>query len=334
MSITSIGDMAQSLLLRSRSTQIKQTIATLTEELSSGQTSDITTRVGGDFSYLADIERNLTRLNGYSVATGEATLFAASTQSHLERLNNLTSDLSGSMISAGLSNWGAINDNIALQAESSLESAISVLNGSVGGRSLFSGTATDTAPLNSAETLLTELQIVLSGLGSATAIEQAAKDWFDDPAGFRATMYEGSDDSLSPLNVGQGQHVTMWLKADDPEFRDVLRNMAVTALLTDPGMNLDLATQKDLAFNSSEEMLASQDRITSLQADIGFAEARIEEASTRNASARVGLEYAKTAMLEADPFETATRLEDVQFQLEALYTVTVRTSNLSLLSFM
>lgn len=334
MSMTSIGDMAQSLMLRTRSTQIKQSIATLTEELSTGQTTDITGRLGGDFSYLADIDRNLARLNGYSVAASEAALFSASSQAGLERLHDLTSGLSASLLSVSLSNLDPVKDNVALQAKSNLDSAISALNGSAGGRSLFAGTATDTAPLNSAQTLLDELKTVLTGLGTAPAIKQAAQDWFDDPAGFRAAMYVGADESLSPVAVGPGQQARMWMKADDPEFRDVLRNMAVTALMTDPDLGLDLATQNELVFNSAEGLLASQDRIAGLQADLGFAQARIEEASTRNASARVGLEYARSELLEADPFETATRLQDVQFQLESLYSVTVRNARLSLLSFM
>jgi flagellar hook-associated protein 3 FlgL len=81
-------------------------------------------------------------------------------------------------------------------------------------------------------------------------------------------------------------------------------------------------------------MLQNQDDLTSLRAQIGFAEARIDSMATRNASESVSLEYAKGTLLAADPYETATRLEEVQFQLQSLYAVTVKTSQLSLVNFL
>ena len=80
--------------------------------------------------------------------------------------------------------------------------------------------------------------------------------------------------------------------------------------------------------------MTSQDRLSALRADVGFAEARIEEAQTRNSAARVGLETARNQLLVADPYETAIRLEEAQFQLESLYSVTARTARLSLLNFL
>ena len=80
--------------------------------------------------------------------------------------------------------------------------------------------------------------------------------------------------------------------------------------------------------------LGAQDQLTKLRADIGFSQSRIQNVSTRNAAQTTSLEYARTALLEADPYETATKLEDVQFQLQSLYSVTVRLSELSLLNFM
>ena len=59
-----------------------------------------------------------------------------------------------------------------------------------------------------------------------------------------------------------------------------------------------------------------------------------EEASTRLSAERTSYEIARTGLLEADPYETASRLEDVQFQLEALYAVTARMARLSLTSYL
>jgi flagellar hook-associated protein 3 FlgL len=330
----SIGDMSQTLLLSSRATDLKQTMAVLLEEISSGQVTDPGKRLGGDYSHLIDIDRNLARLEGYSIAATEANLFASSTQSRLERLQDITGSLSNNMLLATTSTDHKVQTNASQQARADLADVMGILNGGVAGKSLFAGVDTDTVPLESDNLLMSELKTVLTGLTSAADIMQAAEDWFEDPAGFRAVIYRGSDQSLSPIQVASGQHVVLSLRADNPDFRDMLLNMAVVALSTDSDLNITTENRQGLFQQTSANFLENNDNLTTLRADLGYAESRIEEATTRNETARTSLEYARTALLETDPYETATRLESVQFQLEALYATTVRTSGLSLLAFL
>jgi flagellar hook-associated protein 3 FlgL len=334
MSMISIGDMSQTLLLSSRATDLKQTMAVLLEEVSSGQVTDPGKRLGGDYSQLIDIDRNLARLEGYSIAATEANLFASSTQSRLERMQDITGSLSNNMLLATTSTDHKIQTNVSQQARADLADVMGILNGGVAGKSLFAGVDTDTVPLESDNLLLSELKTVLTGIVSATDIMQAAEDWFEDPAGFRAVIYRGSDQDLSPIQVASGQHVGLSLRADDPDFRDMLLNLAVVALSTDSDLNITTENRQGLFQLTSDSILENNDNLTTLRAELGYAESRIEEATTRNESARTSLEYARNALLEADPYETATRLENVQFQLEALYATTVRTSRLSLLAFL
>lgn len=334
MNMTSIGDLANTLMLRHRSVQIKQDIATLTQELSTGQVADVSGRLGGDISYLTDIDRNLSRLDGYAVAASEAALFAQTAQASLERVHDLSASLSDSLISLDAASTDAMRDHMGTQAEESISSAISALNTSAGGRSLFAGTATDRAPLASADDLLGELKTLVTGLTTASDVKGAVDAWFSATGDFASVMYSGSDDVLAPVQIGIGEEVSLALTAQDSVFRDTLRDMAFAALAGDADLGFDRSTRAELFQTASDGLLSGQDSLTAVQADLGFAEARIEEVSTRNAAARTGLEYSRTALLETDPFETATRLEEAQFQLESLYTVTVRSSNLSLLNFL
>ena len=334
MNMTSIGDLAQNMMLRHRSVQIKQTIGTLTDELSSGRVSDLSARLKDDFSYLTDIDRNLARLEAFSVASKEAAFFADASQVSIGQLHELSTALSGSLISFNAPTHAPLGSHIALQARGNLDTAISLLNSSTGGRSLFAGTATDRAPLASADVMLGELETIVSGLGSSAAIETAVADWFADPSGFRAVMYSGSDDTLAPIRIGQGQEVALTLKADDQAFQDLLQNLALVAMAGDESLGFGQGVQDDLFETATEGLLNTQDKLAAVRSDLGFAQFRIEETTIRNASARTGLEYSKGSLLEADPFETAIRLEEAQFQLESLYAVTVRSSQLSLLNFM
>lgn len=334
MGMTSLGDLAQGLVLRTRSALLKREIATLTEALSSGVTGDLAGRLGGDVSYLAGIDRDLRRLEGFRLASEEAALFAGTAQTHLGRLQGMAADLGADLIRIGPSSPGVSRAHAVVQARAGLDTALAALNGSIGGRHLFGGTATDRPPLGSADTILDGLRGAVAGLATAAEIEAAATAWFDDPAGFRAAVYAGSEIDLAAMRVGSDAEVSLRLRADDPTFRDILRPVALAALAGDPALDLAQAAQETLLHDAGVALMTGQDRLAGLGADLGFAEARIAEVSARNAAARTGLELARNTITAADPYDTASRLQEVQFQLESLYSVTVRSSRLSLLSFL
>ncbi|MEM7319043.1 MAG: flagellin, partial [Pseudomonadota bacterium] len=128
--------------------------------------------------------------------------------------------------------------------------------------------------------------------------------------------------------------IRMAIRADDPAFKDVLRDIALAALATDPALNLAPNSQSFLIESSGERLLNSRDDLIGMRAEVGFAQNRIAEARTRNASAQTSLDYTRAALLRADPYDVATRLEAAQFQLESLYSATVRNSRLSLVNFL
>lgn len=334
MNMTSIGDMAHSLMLRTRSTALKSSMITLTNELATGQTSDVSARLGGDYSYLSDIDYNLSRLGGYAVAASEASLFTSAAQLGLERMQGVAATLGSELLAINPTHIESVRQHTGQQARVGIDTILAALNGSAGGRSLFAGVATDTSPMASTETLITKLRNEVSGMVLTSDILQAVDDWFAVGGGFKAAMYSGSDQPIAPIQVGASEQVTLSLRADDQEFRSVLRNAAVAVLATDPSLGLYVDAQNALLRVAGEGLLNNDHGLTGLRADMGYAEARIEEASSRNAAARTSLEYARNELLAADPFETASRLEEVQFQLESLYAVTVRTSRLTLLSFL
>jgi flagellar hook-associated protein 3 FlgL len=334
MNTTSIGDMASSLVLRARSTALKTSMTTLSEELASGKTSDVAGRLKGDYSYLTDIDHNLSRLGGYAVVANEAALFADAAQIGLERMQGVAAALGADILTINPTSIDVARLQTGKQARTGLDTVLSALNGSVGGRSLFAGTATKTSPMASSSALISALKTEVSGMTLTSQIVQAIDDWFADSGGFKATMYSGSDQSLAPIQVGANEKVSLSLRADNSEFRSVLRNTAIAALATDPDLGLDQASQNALLKTAGEGLLNNDRGLTGLRADLGYAQSRIEVAGSRTAAARTSLEFARNELLAADPFETASRLEDIQFQLESLYTVTARASRLSLLSFL
>jgi flagellar hook-associated protein 3 FlgL len=334
MTLTSIGDLSQLLFRSTRSSAIRQNIENLTYELSSGQVRDVNAKLKGDFAYLADIESNLTVIEGHSVAAVEAGLFFEAAQQRLGRLQDVSQDLSNVLISSIPSALAPVQEQIIDQAGDNLVSMIEALNGSVAGLSLFAGTDTDQVPLASADDLLADLMVVIGGATTVAGIRLAAQTWFDDPFGFELSMYGGSTTGVKSVEVSEGESVTMSLRANDAVFRDVLMNTALAALAGEPFLGFDQTLKNEILLASGEGLAQTQDDLSAVRGDVGFSQSRIENAQARLASTRVSLNTARTALLEADPFETAIRLEDAQFRLESLYQVTARTTRLSLVNFL
>lgn len=334
MTLNSIGDLARGLTLRARSTEIKTQIETLSYEMSTGKTADLSGRLSGDYSHLLDLDRKIAQLGAFSTATAEADLFANATQVSLTTFDTSIGEMSASLLAFGSLNQAASHAQASAQARNELDTMISSLNTRVGGRSIFSGIATDASPLEPTDTLLTALRTELAGLTTLSDIRNAADSWFNDPAGFEAVMYNGSNLTLAPIQVSETEQIDMQITAIDQPLRNGLRDVAVAALSAENALGWPADLQTALFTDLGVDLAETKDETVTLRAQVGAVQARIEQAETRNASAKTSYEYARNELVSADPYETAAHLQTVQFQLESLYSVTVRNSTLSLVNFL
>ncbi|MEM6303416.1 MAG: flagellin [Pseudomonadota bacterium] len=334
MNYTGLGDLSQSFALRQSTVRIRQEIDQLTQELTSGQISDPKSALRGNLSFLTDVERQSAVLDSYGVAAKEAETFTTLMQLALTNFGDIAQDLSGALLTAGTSTLGSSVIDISNNARAALDSLVGTLNGDVAGRSFFAGNATDARPVADTDTILTDLTAALAGATTPADIMAAAQAWFADPLGFEASAYQGSTAPLSDFRLSAEDTVTVDVRATDPGLTRTLASAAVAALAADPALALDIENQTELLSLAGEDLLLGSDEVTGVQARVGLAQGEIDKIATRNAATLTSLNIAKNALLEADPFETATRLEEAQFQLQSLYSVTVRNSQLSLLNFL
>ncbi len=335
MTQVSIGDLAQSFVLRRQNTMLKEEMGKLSLELSSGRTSDVASHLSGDYSHLADIERGLRVLQGFDTAATEAQHFTGAMQLALGHVQDTTSDLAASLISTSSGYIETAINSAARSAEADMQAIVATLNTNVAGRSLFSGVATDRSALVSADDIMADLRVAISGAVTSSDVIAAVTDWFEAPGGgFETLGYNGSTTGMSPFPMGDGQSVDLDLRADNEEIRNALKYTAIAALSAEASLSFSMDAKKQLQVYAGEGLLTTQDGLTGIRADLGYAEERIDDNVARIASEKTSLEYARGELLGVDPYETATRLEDVQFQLESLYTITVRLSRLSLVEYM
>lgn len=333
LNATSFGDLAQSFLLQRRGTALKMEMSRLNQELVTGQVADVKTVLAGNTSYLAGIENDLRTLSGYRTASNEAAYFTDAMQVALERVQTSSTELSQDLLTTAQNAPEPVLDQLSRNSRSELETIVSALNTSVGGRALFGGTATNRNPMAEVDTIMTDLSTAVVGATSVDDILAAVDIWFDGPTGYVDVAYTGSAAALTPMRISEDETVDVGLTAENAALRDVIKAVATSALIEDSTLSLSLAQKQDLLSRAGRDLLGFQDALTAVRADVGSTQERIDRIATRNNTQSTSLEYAKGALLGADPYETATKLEEVQFQLQSLYTVTARMSDLTLVNF-
>jgi flagellar hook-associated protein 3 FlgL len=334
MSTTSLGDLAQSFMLQRRSVSLRSDLSRLTDELSSGRVADIKEVLDGNHNYLTDLERSAKVLDSYTVATQEAGILTANMQIALERVQDSAGQVAVDLLLASGGPIGVVAGSPSENARVQLESVLNVLNDDIAGQSLFAGTATNQKPLPSVDDLL---NLVLSEISAETTPEDivaAARTWFDDPAGFDDMAYTGADTALAPFALSETDNVSLDVRANNDAIKEVLLHLSVAALADEATLGLSVPQQSELFGINGLGLQSNQDQMTDLRARIGFVEQRIDLISARNSAETTSTEFARNQLLAADPFETATELENVQFYLQSLYAVTVRNSQLSLVNFL
>ena len=333
MTINNVGDMAQSLILSRQNATLKQALQTLSTEVTTGLVTDTTARVKGNYAPLAGIETTLTQLESYRRVTNETAVTASIMQTALGHIATNAQDLVIALIAIATSYSPARIDTLASDATQKLQSTLSALNTRVGDRSVFAGVATDHAAVTDAETMMTALDRAVAGAISSADVQTAVNAWFADPSGFAATVYQGGV-ALSPVPVGPDEQVRLDVTALDPALVATLKGLAMTSLLDRGTLAGNDVARTDLAKRAGESLLSSAAGRVELSARLGTTEAGVANAVLRNDSEKSALETARLGLLSVDPYETATKLQQTQTQLQTLYSITARMQRLSLVDYL
>ncbi len=334
MAITSIGDMASHMMNSRRTTAVKQDLNRLAYELGSGRKADVAASLRGDFNMLAGVERQLTVLEGYDIASKDASLFLETAQATLGQIHTITGDLGRDLLSASESGLSASVVSVAKSARNDFDAIVSALNGRVADRSIFGGTATDGAALVDSNTMMAQISAAVAGSATIADIVTAVDDYFMAPGGgFETGAYAGSLNDLAPMRLSDTQSADFNVRADSTELREAMRDSALAALALDTGLNLTLNEQKQLMETAGERLLTGQDNLTSVRADVGFNQERVENVMAENSLSRSSMLMTQSDLIGADQTEVAGKLQAVQVQLEMVYTITARLSQLTLANY-
>ncbi|KGJ03383.1 flagellar hook-associated protein 3 FlgL [Paracoccus halophilus] len=336
-SYPSIGDQSRPYQLRLSQYFLKSKLERLTKEATTGIKNDIPSALKGDLSRIAHIESRLTVLNTYQQNASEALSMFDAMQNTLERIQISVDETGPSLLSEA---GGSSEDMLRLRADAISEdfrSIVGALNTSSSGRHLLSGAKTDTAPLGDFETMVAELNATVAGASSANDIVARIDAWFDAPAGaggFTDNVYQGSASGSTELAVSADRTVGSSLTANSSQLRNTLKGMAIMTYLAKSGASLDSATIRELFTVSGLRLVSASTDLTSARAQIGIQQSAASQAQARNAAESSSLSVTRLRLIGADPYETATALQEAEASIQNLYTLTARLARLSLTDYL
>ncbi len=328
----SVGDASLTNILARQGADLRGQVQRAAQEVASGKHSDLAATLRGDLSPILAIDASLSRLAAYKSTATDAAAQTAAQQSAIAGLSQLSNGVSTALMGVTDVSTPTQVNTLAADARGRLASVIGLLNTQAGGRAVFSGVATDTPPLGSADDLLTALETAAIGATTAGQVSAAVTTWFNDPLGFGA-FYQGGA-SLSPAPIAAGETADLSTTAMDPAIRDTMAGLAMAALLDRGMLAGDFTERADLATTAGQKLTRSEEDRVTLAARIGTVEAQIETARTRNGAEETTLGILRSDIGSVDPYEAATRLENVRAQLESLYLITARVSRLSLTEYL
>ncbi|SLN32176.1 flagellin [Pseudooctadecabacter jejudonensis] len=334
MSFSTLGDMRQSFQINQTSVRLKSQLDTLVSELTSGQKEDLTQHLGVQQSQVTGLDRKLDLLDRFAASNTQTGQTLTAMQSVLSTLEDQRLSASNALLPINVSSTPQQVSTAAQNARLSFEATIEGLNTRLGAQTLFAGTSVNSPALGDPGTILAAINATVAGASTVGEVEARIDAWFDDPAGgFESIAYlGGTENQIKP--VDENEDATISLRADDSMVRDLLKALTKGLIVDETSLSLSRAEKQDLQQRAGIDLVSVSADLANTQARLGQIESQVEEASVRIAAQQTSFGMARNDLVQADPFETATRLDALQVQLETHYTLTARLSRLSLTEYL
>lgn len=329
------SDLAASIGLRSHNSRIRTALDIASSELATGLKDNLSQATAGDLGKLFAIDRTLLQLstenNAALLALGKSSL----TQLTLGHIHDDLVSYGPELLSAVERGDQQSMRLIGLNAKNLLASTMSSLNSRYGRHSVFAGAAVDQPALSSANDLLVDISGIIAGAVDASSALTAIDDYFYSPGGgFEVNIYLGADQDAPPFRDLSGGEINYAVRGDAIIIRQTLRALSIAAIATDAPNFTGTQDQIDLLNEAALSAISATGDIVETRANLGYSEATIADTQARNHAKFDLFEQERLAILSADPYEAVTRFEALQGQLQTVYMITARLSDLTLTNFL
>lgn len=332
MNISSVPFLLLTRNLQSSVTTITKNFQTAQNEAVNGRVEDISKAMDGDTGKVFKLEGLIKQAEARSLSLSAAQSEFKFVQLTLSNTRESAADLAVAVDGAlGLSDDTSLA-TAASTARSELASLFGQYNTSFAGKQLFSGAAVDTAPLGDVETLLTDIETIIAGAADANAAETALDTYFAPGGTFETTIYQGSTNPGPTREVAENRRVGIEATPLDDGILNTIRGLAVVATARSSAASQDIAD--DILTDAVDTLNSSSQSLILQQASIGSVEEDLSLMITRNEASKLAYELSLTDLLGVDQYEAASRMSNLETQLEAAYLATSKITNLSLVNYL
>lgn len=334
--------------LRQSIMRMQSQLATSETELATGNYADIGLTLGSHTGETVSLQSEQSRLQTITDTNQTAGMRLSTTQNVLSSLQTSAQDLLNALIE---SNGSTINvQPIQAAGEDDLKALISSLNTTLNGDYVFAGVNTSNQPIT---------DYYASSAPNKTAVDSAfmAAFGFDQmsasvPSISGASMQTFLDTQFAPLFQGANWS-SNWSSASNETLTNQIsesrtastsvsaNTVAFQQLAQAYTMIADLGTQHlgadayGVVVTTAQGLLSSAiSNLTDLQANVGLMQSDMSNA-TDQMSAQMDILSTQIGNLEnVNPYEVATRINDLQTQIETSYSLTSQLQRLSLVEYL
>ena len=307
----------------------------LSQELTTGVTSDVRSTLRNDLTHQMDWEHRLLANSVQDKTLSEALVKIQAKQSVLGSINDTIVSFANSVETTGIGSAVASTNVLSKNAKTLLEQVVSQLNTRAAGQTLFAGTDTDLVSMASVEDTMTSVKASIGPVATVDDVVQGVKDWMNDPvAGYQAIAYLGSTDDPSPIRLTSNRTISETSKADHEALQAVVENLILATLSSDETFAPSEIIQVDLLQTSSNGLRSADASLIELRASLGFVEAELERQKVKTSAETSTLEQLRANVLGIDEYEVASKLQETELQLEKIYAMTARSARMSLLEYL
>lgn len=337
MKINGATELARMQAFQRRANAVEKQLETAGKELTTGLQSDLQKATGGNLGKLHAIERSLSRNAAYEQNIASVDLRLTAAVDALSRIQKPFGELAIDMVSkTGIHDHGS-SMTLADTARAEFVNTVSSLNATANGQTLFSGAAIDSAALENGEVILAELDTLVAGETTAAGVIAAIEGYFAKapaPGDFYTNGYLGADQDAGAVEVSENGRLRYSARADDDEIVGVLKALALSAVIGGGALAGDNEEQLEALAESGAQMIEAREGLLDYTNALGLQQEFVESSKARNQAEVETLEMARVNMISADPTDAATAFQALELQLQTVYTVTSRLSELNFLNYL
>lgn len=306
--MTRVVNLAQHSLIMSYIRDAQTRVQDTQIQMSTGFKTQRYSGIAPDARQLLNLESSRARMDQYQTNNKTVDLRLQTMETSTAQVIDATTKLK-TLLTNALNSSNANDMAIGQEAQNLLNEVAKQLNVKIGDRYLFSGSKTDTAPID----------LNAAGYSAPPTVYPSVAD----------TGYYQGDDVIMTTRAADDYDLTYGVTANDPAFEKIIRALQLSATVTlTPTIDRDRLQD---ALNLTTDALGG---LTSLRGGMGAAQNALDAANEGHADMGTYMDQAILDITSVDVTEAASRMAQDQLMLQASYMTISQLSQLSLASYL